>query len=85
MERVNNVAETIGKLIINGYGISQGVMESVGKFNRYTEITLKRRYAYFDNEDNLQGFDEYITINVNTGDYTTIRKPVEKYKRYSSN
>ena len=83
-ERLENVAESIGKLIINGYRISKSVMEIIGEYDRYSEITLEKRYAYYDDDDNLQGFDEYISININNGDYSITHKAVEKYKRYSS-
>lgn len=83
-EKVNNVAETIGNLILSGYTLSRGVREDIGESIKYSEITLQKRYAYYDDEDNLQGFDEEITINVDSGEAIVTRKPVEKYKRYSA-
>lgn len=81
-EKTTKVAETIGNLILNGYNVVQGIRCDIGKSIKYSEITLKKRYAYYDDNDCLQGFDEIITINVDNGDIEIEHKNVESYKRY---
>lgn len=81
-DRTSNVAETIGKLIIAGYRISGGFMESYGEYDKMVDITLSKRHAYYDSNDCLQGFDETIKIDINTGSMDIEYKSVEKYKRY---
>lgn len=83
-DRCENVAETIGQLIISGYQVSGGKAASYGKCYAMSEITLKKRYAYYDDNDTLQGFDELIKIDITTGDMEISYKPVEKYRRYPS-
>lgn len=84
-DKTKNVAETIGSLILNGYSVSQGYRNDIGSNVEYHEITLKKRYAYYDDNDYLQGFDEKITINVKSGEIFIEHSSVESYKRYSSN
>lgn len=81
-DTTKNVAETIGNLIIAGYLISGGSMESYGKYGKMADIVLNKRHAYYDGNDCLQGFDETIKIDINTGSMDIEYKPVEKYKRY---
>lgn len=83
-DRTSNVAETIGRLIISGYQVSGGKADSYGKHYVLSEITLKKRYAYYDDDDYLQGFDENVRIDIATGDMEISRKPVERYRRYPS-
>lgn len=83
-DKCKNVAETIGQLIINGYQMSEGRAASCGKYYAMSEITLKKRYAYYDDNEYLQGFDEFIKIDIATGDMEISHKPVEKYRRYPS-
>ena len=81
-ESAKNVAERIGQLIINGYSVSSGRSISIGNFSTMQEITLKKRHAYYDENDSLQGYDEKITIDVNSGDMTLSYSTVENYRRY---
>ena len=83
-DTTKNVAETIGKLIIAGYRISGGSMESYGEYDKMVDIALSKRHAYYDDNDYLQGFDELIKIDIATGDMEISHRPVEKYKRYPS-
>ena len=83
-DKCNNVAETIGQLIISGYQMSDSRAASYGKHYAMSEITLKKRYAYYDDSNCLQGFDEFIRIDIATGDMEISHKPVEKYRRYPS-
>lgn len=83
-DKCKNVAETIGQLIINGYSVSGGRTTSYGKCDTMAEIVLNKRFAYYDDNDYLQGFDEYIKIDISTGDMEISYSPVEKYRRYAS-
>lgn len=83
-DRTSNVAETIGRLVISGYRLYSGNTISYGKYDTMSEITLKKRYAYYGDDDYLQGFDESVRIDITTGDMEISRKPVEKYRRYPS-
>ena len=81
-EKTTKVAETIGNLILNGYKVIQGIRCDVGTSIKYSVITLKKRFAYYDDNDYLKGFDETITINVDSGYIEIDRKSVENYRRY---
>lgn len=83
-DKCKNVAETIGQLIISGYQVSGGRADSYGKCYAMSEITLRKRYAYYDDNDYLQGFDELIKIDIATGDMEISYNSVEKYRRYPS-
>lgn len=83
-DKCKNVPEIIGMLIINGYSVSGGGSVSYGKHCTMSEIVLKKRYAYYDDNDYLQGFDEFIKIDISTGDMEISYSPVEKYRRYPS-
>ena len=81
-EKTTKVAETIGNLILNGYNVIQGIRCDIGTSIKYSVITLKKRYAYYDDSDYLQGYDETVTINVDSGYIEIERKNVESYRRY---
>lgn len=83
-DKCKNVPETIGKLILNGYSVSGGRSISYGKHYIMSEIILKKRYAYYDDNDYLQGFDESIKIDISTGDMEISYSTVENYRRYPS-
>lgn len=82
-EKTTRVAETIGNLILDGYNVAQGIRCDIGKSIKYSTIVLKKRYAYYDDNNYLKGFDEIVTINVDSGYIEIERKSVESYKRYS--
>lgn len=84
-QKVENVAESIGNLVLDGYRMTRGLREDIGESIAYSEMIFEKRYAYYDDNDYLQGFDEIITINIHTGDIAIEHRPVEHYKRYSSN
>lgn len=81
-DRIKNVAETIGNLIIHGYQVKGGESANIGECSKLKNIKLSKRYAYYNDNDVLQGFDETIEIDIATGDITISHKAVEPYKRY---
>ena len=74
--RVENVAETIGNLIISGYRMSKGNAIMYGKYYSMDYIILEKRYAYHDNKNNLHGFDEIIAIDIITKEMVISHKDI---------
>lgn len=82
MDKVNNVAEFIGKCVLDGYSIDKGRCNIIGHEYDYECITLRKRFAYYDDDKYLQGFDAYIDVDCKTGEIDVRQKPVERYRAF---
>ena len=82
VKKVKNIPEFIGKCILDGYRMDKGRCDIIGHEYDYDYITLRKRFAYYDDDKNLQGFDAYIDVDCKNGEIIIRQKPVEKYKAF---
>lgn len=82
VQKVKNIAEFIGKLVLDGYRMDKGLCSVTGHVYDYESITMKKRFAYYDDDKYLQGFDAYIDIDCKNGEIIIRQKPVEKYRAF---
>lgn len=82
VQKVKNIPEFIGNLVLDGYRMDKGECNITGHIYDYSYITMKKRFAYYDDDKNLQGFDVYIDIDCKNGEIIIRQKSVEKYKAF---
>lgn len=84
-EHTTNVAETIGNLILNGYSIHHAMCDECGESRTYSHIIFKRRYAFYNEDAKLKGFDEFVSLNTNNGDIYISQREIGSEENDSSN
>lgn len=82
IEKIKNVAEMIGNLILSGYRIDRGEIEQFGHCRRMTEVVFKKRFGYRDNDGTLKGFDETIVINTNSKEMMVYQMEIKENRQY---